>query len=409
MSIAPVPVNSWTRPLTFGRRAAAALITGFVVAVTTHVVTLLVFFTANGAASTNIVPISDFFLPVSLVLFVLVTVAAALGATRTWYAALGAGLVSGVLAAVIGTIIGVVGKGTPFSGEVVTAVLGTLIGNNLIVVIAATLATVFVGRRVWARWNAFSHSTQPIALIRQPSSRLAEGEVTHIERTPVDTDLADEQWDAYVEALEAAGFETVEVPTADHLPDSVFVEDALVVLGRTAVVASPGPESRRPETHEVRVAAKDLGLKIAEITLPGTLEGGDVLQVGSTVYVGRGARTNAEGIRQFRAIVAPLGYTVVTVPVTKALHLKSAVTALPDGTVVGFAKAVENPALFDRFLALPEPAALVVLSDDTVLAAASAPKSIALIESLGYTVVTVDISEFEKLEGGVTCLSVRIR
>jgi len=404
-----MPTAPSARSLTPGRRVAAALITGFVVAVVTHLIVLLVFFTANGAASTNIVPISDFFLPVSLVLFVLVTIAAALGATRTWYASLITGFVAGVLAPVIGTIIGIIGKGTAFSADVFTAVLGTLIGNNLIVIITATLVTLFVGRRVWARWNSFSHSSAPVALIRQPSSRLAEGELTHLERKSIDADLADEQWDAYVEALEAAGFETVEVVTADHLPDSVFVEDAVVVFGGTAVITSPGAESRRPETHEVQVAVKKLGLAIREITLPGTLDGGDVLQVGSTVYVGRGGRTNAEGIRQLRAIVAPLGYSIVAVPVAKALHLKSAVTALPDGTVVGFAKVVDNPALFDRFLALPEPgAAVVVLSDDTVLMARSTPKSIALIENLGYSVVTVDISEFEKLEGCVTCLSVRV-
>jgi dimethylargininase len=406
MPIAPV---TWSRSLTPGRRAAAAVVTGFVVALTTHIVVLVVFFTANGAASTNIVPISDFFLPVSLVLFVLVAIAAALGVTRTWYASLIAGFVAGVLAPVVGTIIGILGKGTAFSADVFSAVLGTLIGNNLIVIITATLVTLFVGRRVWARWNSFSYSSTPIALIRQPSSRLAEGEVTHIQRKPIDSDLADEQWDAYVEALEAAGFETVEVPTADHLPDSVFIEDAVVVFGGTAVITSPGAESRRPETHEVQVAVKKLGLAVREITLPGTLDGGDVLQVASTVYVGRGGRTNAEGIRQLRAIVAPLGYSIVAVPVSKALHLKSAVTALPDGTVVGSAKVVDNPALFDRFLPLPEHgAAVVVLSDDTVLMADSTPKSIALIEDLGYTVVTVDISEFEKLEGCVTCLSVRI-
>ncbi|CAN5201479.1 hypothetical protein BH11ACT4_BH11ACT4_00990 [soil metagenome] len=410
MPIAPVSTPAWIRPLTAGRRAAASLVTGFAVALATHVVTLVVFFTANGAASTNIVPISDFFLPVSLSLFILVSIAAALGAMRTWYWALLAGIVGGVLAAVIGTVIGVMSKGTPFTADVLAAVMGTLVGNNLIVVIAAALVAVFVGRPAWAAWNRFSRNDSPIALIRQPSSRLAEGEVTHVERKPIDSALADEQWDAYVDALATAGFDTVEVATADHLPDSVFVEDALVVFGGVGVVTSPGAESRRAETHDVRLAAKKLGLKIEEIVLPGTLDGGDVLQVGTTVYVGRSGRTNAEGIRQLRGIVAPLGYSVVAVPVTKALHLKSAVTALPDGTVVGFAKAIDNPALFDRFIALPEPgAAVVVLSDDTVLMAASTPKSIALIEDLGYTVVTVDVSEFEKLEGCVTCLSVRIR
>jgi dimethylargininase len=405
-----MPIAPSTRPLSLGRRAAASLVTGFVVAVATHVAVVLVFFTANGAASANIVPISDFFLPVSLVLFVLVAVAAALGAMRTWYAALGAGLAGGILAAFLGTIYGVVSKGTPFGPNVVGAVVGTLVGNNLIVIVASALIAVFVGRSIWTRWNRFSHATQPIVLVRQPSSTLQAGQVTHIERSTIDADLADAQWDAYVEALETAGFEIVEVPTADDMPDSVFVEDALIVFGGIGIIASPGAESRRGETDAVRATAKTLGLKIHEIALPGTLDGGDVLEVGSTVYVGRGSRTNADGISQLRAILAPLGYSVVAVPVTKALHLKSVVTALPDGTVIGFAKAVDNPTVFERFLAMPEPgAAVVVLSTDTVLMAASVPKSIALVESLGYRVVTVDVSEFEKLEGCVTCLSVRIR
>lgn len=399
----------WIRPLTFGRRAAAALVTGFAIAAATHLVTVLVFFTANGAASTNLVPISTFFGPASLVLFVLAVVACALGAMKRWYFALLAGVVAGLIAAIVGTVITVVNQGNAYSGEVLTGVLGTLLGNNLIYIVAAAVAALVVGRAVWPRWNRFSQSDAPIALIRQPSTRLAEGEVTLIKRKPIDSHLADEQWDAYVEALDAAGFETIEVPAADHLPDSVFIEDAVVVFGGTAVIASPGAESRRPEIHGVRETVKELGLTVREVTLPGTLDGGDVLTVGSTVYVGRSTRTNAEGIQQLRSIVMPLGYTVVAVPVTKTLHLKSAVTALPDGTVVGFAGHVDNPSLFDRFLALPEAgAAVVVLSADTVLMADSTPGSIALIEDLGYTVITVNVSEFEKLEGCVTCLSVRL-
>jgi dimethylargininase len=109
--------------------------------------------------------------------------------------------------------------------------------------------------------------------------------------------------------------------------------------------------------------------------------------------------------------VAPLGYTVVGVPVTKALHLKTAVTALPDGTVIGYEPIVDEPRLFERFLPVPEAhgTAVVVLDEETVLMSASAPQSIALIEDLGYTVVPVEISEFEKLEGCVTCLSIRVR
>jgi dimethylargininase len=191
----------------------------------------------------------------------------------------------------------------------------------------------------------------------------------------------------------------------------VFVEDTVVIFGDTAVITSPGAETRRSETAGVEDTVRELGLRVTRIELPGTLDGGDVLKVGKTVYVGRGGRTNAEGIRQLRAIVTHLGYTVVAVPVTKVLHLKSGVTALPDGTILGYPPLVDNPDMFDRFLAVPEETgvAVVVLNDDTVLMAESAPKSAALVADLGYRVVTVDISEFEKLEGCVTCLSVRIR
>ncbi|MBH0098321.1 N(G),N(G)-dimethylarginine dimethylaminohydrolase [Salinibacterium sp. NSLL150] len=249
------------------------------------------------------------------------------------------------------------------------------------------------------------------ALVRAPSSRMAEGELTHLDRVPVDAELADAQWEAYVAALKDNGFEVIEVPADDDLADSVFIEDTVVMFGEVAVLTSPGAESRQAEIVAVRTSIDDLGLELHEITEPGTLDGGDVLKVGSTVYVGRGGRTNAEGIRQLRAIVTPLGYTVIAVPVEKVLHLKSGVTALPDGTIIGYPDLVDNVDLYDRFLAVPEAegAAVVVLSDDAVLMSSSAPQTAALIENLGYRVVTVDVSEFEKMEGCVTCLSVRIR
>ncbi len=248
------------------------------------------------------------------------------------------------------------------------------------------------------------------ALVRPTSRRLAEGQLTHIERVAVDVDLAEQQWDAYCDALDTWGFATVRVPGDDALPDSVFVEDTVVLFGDLAVLTSPGAESRRAETDAVGELLRGLGTEMAAIELPGTLDGGDVLKIGETVYVGQGGRTNGDGIRQLRALLTSRGYTVVGVPVTKVLHLKSAVTALPDGTVVGYPDDVDHPEVFARFLPMPEHgAAVVVLSDDTVLMAASVPESAALIESLGYRVITVDISEFEKLEGCVTCLSVRLR
>jgi len=396
------------RPLPLGRRVAAALLAGFAVAVVTHIAVLLVFFSVNGAVAGNIPAISDYFTASSLVLFVLVSVGAVLGLLRRWPIAALVGLPASVIAALAGTSYGILTSGTAWTADAFGYVASSLIGTNLVYLVVAAVTTATMGVCVW--FAVASMPSRAKVLVRMPSSRLAEGQVTHIDRVALDDELADTQWEAYVAVLEAEGFETVDVAPSDDHPDSVFVEDAIVIFGGTAVITSPGAESRRGETDALRPLARKLGYSVREIEQPGTLDGGDVLKVGTTVYVGRGGRTNAEGIAQLRAIIASLGYTVVPVPVTKVLHLKSAVTALPDGTVVGYAKHVDSPAIFDRFLALPEPgAAVVVLSDDSVLMAASVPKSIALVESLGYRVVTVEVSEFEKLEGCVTCLSVRLR
>ncbi|AAT89681.1 dimethylarginine dimethylaminohydrolase [Leifsonia xyli subsp. xyli str. CTCB07] len=254
-------------------------------------------------------------------------------------------------------------------------------------------------------------SGRKVALVRIPAATLEDGLVTHLERETVDTAKADEQWDAYVAALAGEGWQTVEVASADDLADSVFVEDTAVVFGDVAVLSCPGADERKPEVAGTEAALRAQGLRLEGIEEPGTLDGGDVLTIGDTVYVGRSGRTNAEGIRQLRALVTPLGYTVVAVPVTKALHLKTAVTALPDGTVIGYEPIVDDVRFFERFLPVPEAhgTAVVILDEVTVLMSASAPQSVALIQDLGYRVVTVDISEFEKREGGVTCLSVRLR
>jgi dimethylargininase len=249
------------------------------------------------------------------------------------------------------------------------------------------------------------------ALVRRPGPRLAEGLVTHIDRVPVDEALAHEQWEVYVAAMEAYGWEAIEVPAADDCPDAVFVEDTVVLWRNVAVISRPGADSRKPEIVAVEQVLAGLGCSLNRIEAPGTLDGGDVLKVGDTVYVGRGGRTNAEGIRQLRSILAPLGANVVAVPLTKVLHLKSAVTALPDGTIIGHLPLIDDPGAFPRFLAVPEEsgAHVVDLGAGRLLMAADAPRSAALFADLGYEPVTVDISEYEKLEGCVTCLSVRLR
>lgn len=249
------------------------------------------------------------------------------------------------------------------------------------------------------------------ALVRRPGPRLAEGLITHIARTPVDPDLALRQWEAYVDALRAEGWETVEVAPADDCPDAAFVEDTVVVYGDLAVISRPGADERKPETAGTEESLRDLGYRIARISAPGTLDGGDVLKHDGTVWVGLGGRTNASGLEQLAALLAPVGGRVVGVPVAKVLHLKSAVTALPDGTVVGYEPLVDDPTVWDDFLPVPEePGAHVVLLDgSSVLMSANAPRTALLYEERGLRVVTVDIGEFEKLEGCVTCLSVRLR
>ncbi|WP_329039742.1 N(G),N(G)-dimethylarginine dimethylaminohydrolase [Streptomyces sp. NBC_01725] len=249
------------------------------------------------------------------------------------------------------------------------------------------------------------------ALIRRPGPRLTEGLVTHLERTPVDAGLALAQWESYTRALRAHGWETTEAAPADDCPDAVFVEDTVVVFRDVALIARSGAESRRPETAAVEEALTALGCSVERVREPGTLDGGDVLKAGDTVYVGQGGRTNEAGVRQVRAAFEPLGARVVAVPVSRVLHLKSAVTALPDGTVIGHAPLVDDPSLFPRFLAVPEEAGshVVLLGGGKLLMAASAPRSAELFADLGLEPVPVDISEFEKLEGCVTCLSVRLR
>jgi dimethylargininase len=250
----------------------------------------------------------------------------------------------------------------------------------------------------------------PIALVRRPSSRLGDGLVTHLDRVPVDAALAAEQHAGYVAALAGAGWEVRDVEPADELPDSAFVEDAVVVFDGLAVLARPGAPEREAEVAGAEDAVRALGLDVARIEPPGTLDGGDVLRVGATLYVGRGGRTNEEGIRQLGELIAARGGQVVPVALDGVLHLKSAVTALPDGTIVCADERLVDTEALPRVQVVPEEAGshVVLLGSGRVLMSASAPRSAQLFRDAGLDVTTVDISEFEKMEGCVTCLSVLV-
>jgi len=253
----------------------------------------------------------------------------------------------------------------------------------------------------------------PRILVRRPSPRLADGELTHLHRTPVDPDLALRQWEGYVAAFAGRGWAVTEVEPADEHPDGVFVEDTVVVFPAPggdglAVLTRPGVASREGDVASTARALDGLGLAVERITAPGTLDGGDVLKVGRTAYVGRGGRTNDAGIAQLTALLAPRGWTVVPVPVTTVLHLKSAVTALPDGTIVG--TAPPGSTLTPGLVVEEEHGTAVVdLGGGAVVMSADAPRTATLFRSRGFDVLPVAITEFEKLEGCVTCLSVRVR
>ena len=167
------------------------------------------------------------------------------------------------------------------------------------------------------------------------------------------------------------GWPVTELEPADEHPDGVFVEDIVVVFDDLAVLTSPGASTRVGEVASTergvaRLVGAGLPLEVARIEPPGRLDGGDVLKVGRVAYVGQSSRTDAEGIARLRALIEPRGWTVTAVPVTRALHLKSAVTALPDGTVIGWPPKVDDPGVYPEFLPVPEEhgSAVVDLGDD---------------------------------------------
>ncbi|MFD4420711.1 dimethylargininase [Agromyces sp. NPDC058484] len=411
----PQPAPARFRPApSQGRRVLAVLASAASVAVAAMLVAVLAFFIGNGQSPQVFGQLFGHFSLAALIVWVLLAIANGLGATRAWFLALITGFTSACLAALIATTVSANAAGNPFSGAIFLFVIGSLVSLNLVFILAVVVGEMFLAPRVLrgVLGHAPRRAPRRVALVRIPASNLDEGELTHLERQPVDKARADEQWDNYCAALVAEGWETVEVDGAPDLADSVFVEDAVVFFGDLAVITSPGAESRRPEVEAVERTVRTIpGVTVQRIELPGTLDGGDVLKVDGTVYVGASSRTNAEGIRQLRTLLTPHDYSVVAVPVTKALHLKTTMTALPDGTIIGDPALVDVPSLFPAFLPVPEPegVAVVELSGESLLMSSSAPQTAAMLSSLGYRVVTVDIGEFEKLEGGVTCLSVRVR
>ena len=246
------------------------------------------------------------------------------------------------------------------------------------------------------------------AVTRAVSPAIVHCEISFIDRKPIDLAMAQDQHHSYEMLLEKLGARVLSLPAEPALPDSMFVEDPAIVLDELAVILPLGTASRRPEAASLAKALSPFR-KLAYLTLPGTLEGGDVLRIGRKLFVGLTRRSNAEGLRQLACILAPLKYEVIAVPVTGCLHLKSAVTHIGGNTLLANRAWFDTApfAVYDWVDVDPaEPHAANALAfDGTIIFPASFPRTSARIESRGIHVTPLDISELQKAESGLTCSS----
>ncbi|HET9440122.1 MAG TPA: arginine deiminase family protein [Longimicrobiales bacterium] len=243
-----------------------------------------------------------------------------------------------------------------------------------------------------------------IAITRAVPAALAECELTYQTRVPIDVGRARRQHAEYQRVLQQHGYDVIELPEAPELADSVFVEDAAIVLDECAVITRPGAASRRPEVPTIRAALAPFRV-LHEIREPATLDGGDVLILGRSIFVGLSKRTNRAAVEQLREIVRGFDYEVIPVPIDGALHLKSAITAAADELVV-IAAGTVDPAVFGKpYIEVDAEAANMLRLHDVVLCPPPAAHYIPQLAAEGINVQVVDNSELAKAEGGLTCCS----
>lgn len=251
----------------------------------------------------------------------------------------------------------------------------------------------------------------PVALTRSVPPSIVNCELTHLKRESIDLALAVEQHRRYEETLASLGYTIERLRDLPDLPDSVFVEDAAVVLPELAIITRPGAMSRRPEIASVADALRSYR-PLTFIADPGTLDGGDVLVVGSTIYAGESTRTNEEGIRQLAQLTSPYGYEFQALKVSGCLHLKSAVTCVAERSILLNPAWVDSSCFrdLDRIEVHPdEPfAANAVWTGDAVIYSCSYDRTRRRLEETGIDVHAIETDELHKAEGAVTCCSILI-
>ena len=250
-------------------------------------------------------------------------------------------------------------------------------------------------------------------IVRRPCRAMVEGITSGLYPGRPDYELALHQHDAYIEALKTCGVQVTCLPADEAFPDSCFVEDPAVLTERCAIITNPGAPSRNGETVSIEAAVRQFYPedRIEHIVHPGTLEGGDVMMCGTHFFVGRSERTNAEGIRQFAEILKRYGYTCSEVKLDHVLHLKTGVNYLENNNLLVSGEFTEKEAFrsYNRHV-IPEAEAYAangIWVNDTVIVPEGYPAVLEAVKAMGYQTITVDTSEYRKLDGGLSCLSLR--
>ena len=250
-----------------------------------------------------------------------------------------------------------------------------------------------------------------IAITRKVSPRFNECEITHIDRTPINVDIARAQHDEYVKALAALGCKVIELEEEPDLPDSVFVEDTAFILPEAAVITRPGADSRKPEVESI-IPALSPHRKLIQVTAPASVDGGDVLVLGKNIYIGLSTRSNIEAVNQLNASLQEYGYMVQGVDLTDCLHLKTAVTRVDDKTLL-INKNWVDANLFPGYdlieVDASEPFAANCLPiHDKIIYPTTFPNTQKKLEARGFQIINVNLAELAKAEGAVTCCSLII-
>ncbi|HXU40007.1 MAG TPA: arginine deiminase family protein [Blastocatellia bacterium] len=247
------------------------------------------------------------------------------------------------------------------------------------------------------------------AITRQVSPSINHCELTFHAKTPIDLTKAIRQHEAYEECLRQLGLRVISLPPEPDLPDAVFVEDAAIVVDEVAVIPIMGAASRRPETKSL-AGTLSAYRQLHFMQPPATLDGGDVMRIGRRLFVGASSRTNAEGIAQLRAFLSPFDYEVIAVDVRLCLHLKSGCSYIGRDSILVNREMIDVTRLAEfELIDVPasEPnASNALMIEDVVIVPLAFPQTIALLEARGFIVKAIDVSEFQKAEGGVTCKSI---